>query len=401
MYLTALTHRDRLFDLGVRWLHGRVEPDDGAFVTEVFLVDPFITGPVVARFLADVSGSDSGGDLRIEHLRTKDEVRRRIVAGCPRPTARALALFADYRSRPEGYFPTTPVDLILVRQANRELLAMVRFKHLMRIADKAARRSAAYVDQELRRQVRALGGVEPGESLHDLPTALLGEAERVVCQAFATGASAFPREEVRVDDVVGSKLVGEDGDLTRIETAIASHPDVLSVRRSEHRGNYNDVHFVVELPCPPPGPMIDGLLARDWSAAARRGLFPSALRRDIPRYVESGARSFFLELILTTWHELVESEFGRGLHEERIERQWHDPRGTGQLATNVALALMFLLLVAISPTVAVDECPVKLSGRYLPDMITGYLAQLFGLDIGRSPLWIPEIVTLPLERRGR
>ncbi len=37
MYLTALTRRDRLFDVATRWLSGQVEPGDAQFISEVFL----------------------------------------------------------------------------------------------------------------------------------------------------------------------------------------------------------------------------------------------------------------------------------------------------------------------------------------------------------------------------
>jgi len=47
MYLTAITQRDRLFETATRWLSGLPHPQDGRFITEVFLLDHGITMPVV------------------------------------------------------------------------------------------------------------------------------------------------------------------------------------------------------------------------------------------------------------------------------------------------------------------------------------------------------------------
>lgn len=386
MYLTALTHRDRLFEVATRWIRGDVRSGDGRFVSEAFLVDPCITTPTVAAFLRDVAGANEVAP-RIEHLHIKDDVRRRI-AGSPQVRAsQTAALLSCYRERPEEFYPTTPVDLFSISSSDGELLAMVRFKNLLRIADKVARRAAAGAAPAIRRAAEALAAGRPTPP----PGELLAEAERQVCLELTAGQLEFSRDEMRIDDAVGAKLIGDPARLSTIEESIASHPLVISMRRSEHRGAYNDTRFEVELAAPPPGPTIKRLLANDWIGAVSRGLEPRDLRRDIAGYVESGARSFFVEVILTTSDELVESEFGRGLHERRTERQRGEILRAGQLATNVGLAVTSLLLLAIAPTVTMSAIPVKLSGRYLPDTVVAIVSSLFGLDLGGTPLWLPAV----------
>jgi len=159
------------------------------------------------------------------------------------------------------------------------------------------------------------------------------------------------------------------------------------VRRSEHRGNYTDTRLEVELARSAPATTVERLLAREWHTISR-GVDEGDLRRAIPDYVESGAKTFFVEVILTTWEDLVESEFGRGLHEERTVRQRGDLRWARQLPANVALTMMALMLVAIAPTAEVGELPIKLTGRYLPDSMTTIISRLFGVDVDRSPLWV-------------
>lgn len=390
MFLTAVTQRDRLFDVAMHWLNGRVGPGDGRFLTEAFLLDHAITAPLVARFFLEVTALLGSGDTRVNRLRTKDGVRRQIIAGWRTPSQRALELFALYRSREETFFPATPVDLLAMTRGDGELVAMMRFKRLQRIAEKAARRVVDRVDHEVMRRLGCVGGHETRTSARDLSHELVAATEQEVCRDYGTGAIAFTHQELRVGDVIGAKLIGNEQNLARIETAISSHSEVVSVHRSEHRGVYNDVQLEVELRCPSAGTTVDRLRAGDWMAARERGLDPESLRRNIPSYVEGGAQSFFIEILLTTWPELVESEFGRALHEERIVRMRFNPRYTGQLGTTVALATMYLMLVAISPVTVIDELPFRMSGRYLPESLVASVAELFGLSFARSPFWIPE-----------
>lgn len=384
MYLTALSQRERLFEISMRWLKGHVEPADGAFLKQAFLIEPFITAPVLTGFLREVAAPDATS-TRVEHLRTKDDVRQRIARGWSRPTARGRELFSVYRESPEQFFPTTPVDLFAITAGISGLAAMIRFKNLGRIADKVSRKAIARFEGEIHARAEAIDRDSP-----HLPGAALVDAERSVCQDLADGVLSFTRTDLRLDDLIGAKLIGDPHELERLEARVLAHPGVLSVKRFEHRGLYADTKLQIELACPSTGHTLDRLLANEWGNAQARGLDPGELRRAIPAYVESGEPTFFVEVILTTWEELVESEFGRGLHEERTARQRADARWAQQLSTNVALTMMFLLLVAIAPSADVRSAPTKVSGRYLPETMAAMVSQLFQLEIDRSPLWIPE-----------
>ncbi len=70
--------------------------------------------------------------------------------------------------------------------------------------------------------------------------------------------------------------------------------------------------------------------------------------------------------------------------EERVVHQRTRPPHSGQIATNSSIAMTHLLLVAISPTVIVDELSVKIWGRYLPDTLALSMSRLFGIGIGRG-----------------
>lgn len=388
MYLTALTQRDQLFDLAVRWLLARPEPQDGRLLTLAFLIDPLVTAPVVTGFLRDVVASD-GGSLRIDHVRTKEGVRSRIADSWPHLTIHATDLLSEFRRCPERYYPTTPVDLFVATSGEHDLRAMVRFKSITRIADKFSRRVTKSMEPEIRRRADALALAASAPHPRDDDRFLL-EAEHEVCRDLTAGALSLTRSDLLIHDLLGAKLVGDAAAIERFEERVLAHPGVVSVHRSEHHGVYRDTRLVVELRCPSPSATVARLLTRDWSDGRNRGLSPDDVLRAIPGYVETAAATFFVELILTTPEDLVESEFGRGIHEERTERQRDDLRRARPLPTNAALIALSMLFVATGPRIEVPQ-PIKLQGRYLPDTIVVLLSRAFDLEIDRSPFYVPTV----------
>ena len=158
--------------------------------------------------------------------------------------------------------------------------------------------------------------------------------------------------------------------------------------REEHRGDYNDINLLVDLQLPPAEVIVGRMRGTDWSFAGGRGLGLDLLEREFPEYVNTGARSLRAEVILTTYDELVESEFGRSVHEERILNQRFSVPYAGRIATNAAYIIEYLLTLAVSPTIEADSLPIKMWGRYLPDTFSEAVWRLFGVKYG-SVLYDP------------
>ena len=385
MYLTSLIHRDRLFEIANRWLCDHVERDDGRFITEVFIYENLVSAPMLRRFLLDIGSSVHSRRIRMEHAFTKDHVRQAIIDGCLLMTPRTEALFARFREEPEEFYPRTPTNAVLAFGEDGRLLGMTRLKRIRRIAEKVSRRIADRLAHDIRKVAESLAleraerqGV-PVEHLVSSDDTMAEEfmaAERMVSHAFRQGIVFFEPEEQRVDDVIGVKLIGSPEELERIESAVWEYPDAAVVKREEHTGQYNDVNLVVDLELPPVGKIVERIEGLDWTYTARRGLPPETLREDFPTYVESGARTIRVEVILTTMEELVESEFGRGIHEERIVSQRNKASYSGRIARNASDIIRYLLHLAVSPTVHVASVPIKMWGRYLPDTVSAAIWQL-------------------------
>jgi hypothetical protein len=266
---------------------------------------------------------------------------------------------------------------------------MMRLKRIRRIADKVSRRVADLLSDRIRdmatsmAEARARSAGVPLDALVTDPAVMVEEfaaAERMVAHAFRDGEVALPPHRLRVDDVIGSKFIGSEEDLERVEAAIRFHPGARITERKVHRGDYTDINLDVDLELPPPKLIVERMREQDWSYAAHRGIDARTLADDFADYVGSGAPTIRTEVILTTFADLVESELGRGIHEERVLRQRYEAEYTGRIAQNASYIIEYLLKLAISPTVEVGEVPIKMWGRYLPDTLAVAIGRLQGTD---------------------
>jgi hypothetical protein len=387
MYLSGLTHRDRFFDVAARWLADRPEPEDGRILTEIFAFERAITAPLVRQLVADLCHTCHSGDLYMERISSKDQIRAAIVAAAAHPTTRVAEQIDWYRQLPEEFFPRTPVRMSLVTLRNGRLAAIVRRKRIRRVADKVSRRVAEQLTGEIDAVARALAGSRPthrGRGRPEIdgppgaPAAVGGAAERLVADRIRSGRLRLDPDRLRVDDVIGVKIIGTPADLEKIEASLDGLEYTWAFHRKVHDGSYVGIHQVVDLELPPNDRILANMEGIDWSFAAGRGLSEGDLDRRFRDYIESCHRTFRVELILTSFEDLVESEFGVGIHEQRILDQRSLANDYGRIARNASFIIEYMLRLAVSETVEVDELPIKIWGRYIRDTVDHALRSLHG-----------------------
>jgi YD repeat-containing protein len=395
MHLTSITHRKELFELATRWFADCPLKGDGRFLTQVTTYENLISAPVVRELLTGIKQAVHPGPLALVRLRSKDELRDAIVHACKDPNPREAELFHYYRHHPEDFFPGTPSDVILGLREDGSILGMARIKRLRRIAEKCSRRVADRLAGAINERARALA--EQRAERYGIPLADLlsskaemaqdyDQAEKIVSRTFRDGVLVFKPEDLRIDDGIGLKFVGTTEELESMEEAVRRHPAVVGVEREEHRGRYNDINLLVDLQLPEVGVLVDQARDWDWSRHAGKGLTPEQLKADFPGFVESGKSTFRAEVILTNHLDLVESEFGSCIHEARILDQRAGLTYSGRIASNASFLIEYMLMMALSPTIDVGELPVKMWGRYLPDVYSMAVWKLFGITLGRDQI---------------
>jgi hypothetical protein len=179
-----------------------------------------------------------------------------------------------------------------------------------------------------------------------------------------------------VDDVIGVKIIGTPAELERIEASLDTLEYTLASQREVKVGSYEGVHYLVDLELPPNEAILANMSGIDWSYAAGRGLAVESLEDGFKAYVESCRRTFRVELILTTFDDLVESEFGVSIHEQRILEQRDLAEEFGRIARNASSIIEYMLRLATSPTISIDHIPIKIWGRYIRDTLNYAIASL-------------------------
>ncbi len=389
MYLTSLMHRNDLFEITMRWFNDDLREDDGRRLTEIFLYESIVSGPTVQDYMLRFFQRLYGDNLAVERVQFKQQLRERMLQCVPQHTPRTQFLAARYHESPEEFYPGLPVDAVLLFASKQRMVSISRIKRPPRVAEKSAFRMADALADLIRGEAQLYASdraVSEGVPLSELISTQeqmqedFMAAERRVARGFRTGEISIARRDLAINDVVGFKIIGTPEELTWAEQILSEEPFARVVEREVHRGHYNATNLQVDIELPPVHELVDRVKDLDWSAAAQRGLDPAEAKRHFAGFLEGGARTVRTEVILTTYPELVESEFGRSLHENRIKRLRERQSYSGQIAENARFLIEYLLSVAYAPTVHVPELPIKMWGRYLPETLLSAVRSLYGID---------------------
>ncbi|HDQ41933.1 MAG TPA: hypothetical protein ENN39_13030 [Desulfonatronum sp.] len=389
MHITAMTHRDELFDLTLRWLNDDFDPDDGRIVSRIFLYESAVAFVLVQR-MTTFLGKLFGPGLHVERVRQKQYLRERIIRHLPRRNPRIQELVNRFRENPEFFFPRLAIDAVMITTGDFRLAAIGRIKRLSRVAEKVSFRMVDALFREIQAEARVIAGQRAAASgipLADLVSSKADmqqdflDAEAIVARRFRSKKMLIDRSALTVNDLLGFKIIGDPELLERVPSMLREEPGVTLVEVQNHIGNYNAVNLLVDIELPEPAALASLSETFDWLIAAQRGLDPSEAQKGFQEYVARGAGKVRLEIILTTYDELMESEFGRSMHELRILRLRQRQAYCGPIAQNAAYLIEYLLTLASSPTVDVPELPIKMYGRYLPETVVAAKCALFGQEI--------------------
>jgi len=389
MHLTAMTHRDELFELTLRWMNDDFHPEDGETLTRIFVYESAISAMVNERILHLLEGFWNTR-LHARRVRFKQDLRERIIAQLGVRNPRMDELADSYRQNPKYFFPYLPIDALVITDGDSRLLALGRVKRMARVAEKVSFRLVEALYREIRSKARHFAELRaaqvgvPLDALLSSPEAMQNDfvqAEEDVARSFKDRTIHIGTEALTINDIIGFKIVDHQEVLDRLPTMLEDEAGVRIAEIQKHSGHYNAVNLLLDVDLPPREVLAARLAQMDWEMASRRGLDRDEVRRDIAGYVERGANSVRIELILTTPEELMEAEFGRSIHELRVLRLRQRQEYRGPLGQNAGYLIEYMLALASSPTVHVPELPIKMYGRYLPEEISALKRGLYGSPI--------------------
>jgi hypothetical protein len=388
MHLAAFIHRDELFQIGERWFCGRTVRGDALQLTELLISDGFVAAETVrslAHLLLALLGVEPVEERR---LRTKGEFREALDSGVVNGDPRISALLARYRQNPDYFYREAPVNGVLCLDASGRVCGMYRLKRPRRIAEKVNRRLARWIFNivQTRAQTMAVARAQergvPLEYLLTPPSEMAREfvlAEEEVARDFQVGAIRFDRNALTIRDVAGIKIVGAPDQLAALEARLAVRQDIRVLDRKVFQGRYQATSLILDVAWDPEAACRAYREHRAWERYGGRGISEARLREGLEPLIRGAAPTLTVEVMLTTFPDLVESELGRGLHEMRITAQRENREYTGYLPMNIEFLVEYLFAVGFSPQTEVEDVPIKLWGRYLPDTLTTHIRRLYGL----------------------
>lgn len=371
MYLSAFPHRDDLYHITNRWLSDALEPEHPLVITRIVSYDSFAAWETLLRFISALHDSVVHDTVERKKINLKKDLKDSICHTGIQPTERTRTLISAYMKMPELYYIRSPITGYIYYDSRHRIISLCRFKRIRRIAEKMSRYASRY-----------LFGEEPHpDGIFQQPVApeYRLESEKQLMSRLKTTGIQLPVEAVSIKDVLGMKLIDYGNGQILLESFLSFYPGTRIMEKEYHTGSYNAVHYLVDLKLDPDYLIRRFLTNTHRNEFARRGLPEEHLNEDFARFIVTGSNSVQLDLILTSFEELVESEIGRSMHETRIYRQRCRQRLYGNIPMNIEYIIEFMLTVGLSPTLVIDEIPIKLWGRNLEDTLYYNIRKLYNI----------------------
>lgn len=376
MYISAFLHKDELLEITNRWLSDKLDPQDPLQITRIITYDSYVAWERLLLLIESL-GSSLPKFRRYRRLSTKNELKDFICKAAHIDHPRIRHLISEYQKMPEFYYIGSPIAALVYHDDQGRMTGMCRFKRVKRIAEKASRYASLHIADKLRLTAARLAK-RTEEQRGDVKV-VIEQAEREHLLDFKKNGLRLPAPIMTIKDVLGLKIIKNDITEEMLESALSGLHGTSIVEKEIHTGNYNAVHYVVELTVDLDY-MSQRFRERPHSDAYRyRGLPATNLHEDFDRFLRSGSSTVQVDLIFTTMEDLVESEIGRSMHESRIFKQRRLQNVYGNITINIEYIIEYLLAVGMSPVTHIDEIPIKIWGRYLPDTVSYSIRKLYEL----------------------
>lgn len=379
MYLTAFLHRDELFEITNRWLSDSLDKEDPLEITKIITYDSFVAWESLLSFIDNLIKSLTESQIIRKSISRKKELKDFVNNIKYQKTDRIGSLISEYMQNPEFYYIGSPITGNIYHDPALNILGMCRIKRVRRIAEKASRYASIYIFGELQTMGHKI--IEEGSQnlsmAGKIPPEVFDKAEKNVMQNIKDKGTILPVESMTIKDILGVKIIDYGYGKKRLESAISGLSGIRIVEKERHEGRYNATHYIVELDVD----LNDMMKKFNRNSAcmdfAKRGLPAEKLSEDFNDFILTGADNVQVDLIFTSIEEFIESEIGRSMHEKRIFKQRQQKGFNCNILMNLEYIIEYLLAVGMSPTVYIDEIPIKIWGRYLPDTISYLIRKLY------------------------
>lgn len=387
--INSYLHRDILSDIIRRWMYGDVDPRDTNLVTQIVHFNNVYVSRYLKIFSESLFTTLHHAALHTKPASLKSDLKDSIIANPAYHNARIDELISNYQLEPGRFYRETPFHATLFfihRGVGDEYVGSSRIKRVHRLAEKGARRIIDWMYDTIKRVADILAddrarrlGIQRYQLLtsqEEMFEEFL-KAENRLLEDFKHGRQIQDERKMVINDVAGLKVILEDTNQKRLLSVLSDMDHCEIVEEEEHTGKYNATNLILRFSPPKEKVLIDPLGDKIMNVMQKRGLNPDNLNQKFADFVRTGEDSIYLEIIVSNYQEMLESEIGRCMHEDRIiEQRQHQPY-CGHLAKNIEYLMEYLFTFPASPRIELGELPIKIWNRYLPDYFEDVVRKLF------------------------
>ena len=393
--INSYLHRELLSDIIRRWMYDESHPADADSITRLVHCNHVYVSRYLESFSELIFHELHQEKLSCRSVQVKGQLKDALVFRVPYRNHRIDELIHDYQLNPGRFYRETPFHGTLCfryRNGGEEYCGASRIKRVRRLAEKSARRIIDRIFVTIKRhadmmadeRARLLG--VPRERLvtapEDMTEEFLLAEKRLLDDLHKKRPIADAGEKLVINDVAGVKVILETSQQHRLTELLDRLPNCEIVEEEKHSGQYNATNLIVRY-----RPPREEIIARPFgqgflNVMQKRGHSPYEARQAFVEFVRSGEEDILLEIILSNYQEMLESEIGRCMHEDRIIEQRLCQQYRGPLAQNIQYLLEYLFVFPTSDKRDLGELPIRLWNRYLPDYFDEILKQLFHLPTG-------------------
>jgi hypothetical protein len=326
----------------------------------------------------------------------KSDLKDVIVSNPPYRNERIDRLIADYHAEPGRFYRETPFHATLFFRKHEsviEYLGSSRKKRVHRMAEKSARRIIDWMFAAIRKRADLLAddrarilGI-PRDQLATSQEEMIDEflkAEDRLLEDFKGKRAIHDVKDMIINDVAGVKLILEDAKQGKLISLLRDTEGCDIVEEERHRGKYNATNVIVSYSPPREEILAKPLSEKVIDIMRLRGSGPADYNRDFAEFVRSGEDHVYLEIIVSNYQEMLESEIGRCMHEDRIIEQRLRQPYNGHLAKNIEYLMEYLFVFPYASQYELGQLPIKLWNRYLPDYFDEVMRTLYHIPRGNT-----------------
>jgi hypothetical protein len=388
--INSFLHREVLSDIIRRWMYDEARPSDADLITRLVHFNHVFVSRYLDLFAERIFGEFHPEGISSRPVWNKGDLKDALVKDPPYHNERIDELIGDYHRNPGRFYQETPFHGTLYFTRRNGFAAYIgssRIKRVRRLAEKSARRIIDRIFDQIKRHADTLADERarlqgiPREMLLTAPADMTEEfliaEKRLLNDLLEKRPIAGAGEILAINDVAGVKIVLETPEQPKLIELLGRFPDSDIVEEERHAGRYNATNLLIRFRPPREEILARSLGSGILNVMQRRGFPPGEANRSFTEFVRSGEEDVLLEIIFSDYQEMLESEIGRCIHEDRVIEQRLCQQYRGPLARNIQYLLEYLFAFPASHQQELGELPIKIWNRYLPDYFDEILKQLF------------------------